>query len=163
MTAETPARGEGSSDAVNVTADSKRWAKVATDAATADVSKDALRLLIVLSAHANRSRLAWPSQETLARRLGWITESTNHPDRRRVSRALRNLVNAQLIREVGRHRHGKRAWTSQYEVSPYGEDAYESHASSGWREYRDPARDLPRMGRDPAFDISPPDDAYKTG
>jgi hypothetical protein len=107
------------------------WAKVPKEAAMMDLPKDALRLLIVLSSHADgRTRLAWPGQGTLALELGWVTRSTGLPDRRRVARAIATLIERDLVRDAGRHRHGERAWTRRYLVAPFpAEDAAAAYAS----------------------------------
>lgn len=139
MKHESPAhQGRTSADGLNVGNQSSErdrrnaWAKVPRDAAMKELPKDALRLLIVLSSFADgRTRIAWPGQNTLALELGWVTRSTGQPDRRRVARVLSTLIEADLVRNAGRHRHGVRAWTSCYLVAPYPvEDAATTYASS---------------------------------
>jgi hypothetical protein len=110
--------------------DAAAWAKVPRRAARMRLTKDALRLLVVLSSHADgASRLAWPSQATLAAELGWVTRSTGAADRRRVSKAMQALSEADLVREAGRQTLGDRAWTNRFLVAPYPKDAEEPYAS----------------------------------
>ena len=111
----------------------------------------------MLSSYADgRTRLAWPSQATLAHELGWITRSTGQPDRWRVSHALMTLIEADLVREAGRHRQGERAWTNRYLVAPFpAEDAGERYASSKGSTSEDAYENASRMRTNPVEDATP--------
>jgi hypothetical protein len=156
---ESPAQGRALADALNVGNEfSERdrrdaWAKVPRFVAAMDLTTPALRLLIVLSSYADgRTRLAWPSQAE----LGWITRSTGQPDRRRVSNALATLIEADLVREAGRQRHGERAWTNRYLVAPFPvEDVGDRYASSNEAAPEDAYKPGPRMRMNRVEDAAP--------
>ena len=97
-----------------------RWGRVPFEAATASLSPTALRIMIAMACHADgASRLAWPSQETLARELGWESKSA----RRRVRAALAELEAADLIERAGQRVIGPRGrWVRQYLVAPFPAD-----------------------------------------
>jgi len=97
-----------------------RWGRVPFEAATASLSPTALRVMIAMACHADgASRLAWPSQETLARELGWESKSA----RRRVRAALAELEAADLIERAGQRVIGPRGrWVRQYLVAPFPAD-----------------------------------------
>jgi hypothetical protein len=98
--------------------------------ATGDLTKDAMRLFIALSSWANgASRLAWPSYNTVAADLGWYRRSDGSTDRRRYSKALRQLLDAGLIVKHGTQSHGGSSWTWRYLVAPFPSDAGEGYAS----------------------------------
>jgi hypothetical protein len=125
------------------------WAKVPRYIATMTLPKDALRVFIVLSSYADgRERLAWPSQDTIARDLGWISKSTGRPDRSRISTAIGALLEADVVRKAGRHRHGVRAWTTRYLVAPFpGEGLYEPSNTSAGGVVRNPGERLYETAR----------------
>lgn len=101
------------------TRDGRAWGKAPEALLAPQLSKGALRLFIALSIHADgRSRLAWPTQDTLAKELGHVSPSGN-PDRRYVRRLVEELLAADLIRRAGRHLWGDRRWTSRFLVAPF--------------------------------------------
>lgn len=163
MNGESPAQSRALADALNVGNQfSERdrrdaWAKVPRFVAAMDLTTPALRLLIVLSSYADgRTRLAWPSQATLARELEWITRLTGRPDRWRVSHALATLIEAELVREAGRQRQGERAWTNRYLVAPFpAEDACDRYASSNEAAPEDAYKAGPRMRMNRVEDAAP--------
>jgi hypothetical protein len=82
------------------------------------VGAPALRLFVVMSSHADgQTRRCYASQVTMAEELGWF--SAQWPDTRRVRRYIPELVDADLIREHGRHIWGDGHWTDQYQVAPF--------------------------------------------
>jgi hypothetical protein len=82
------------------------------------VGAPALRLLVLMSSHADgQTRRCYASQVTLAEELGWF--SADWPDTRRVRRYTPELLDADLIREDGRHVWGDGHWTDQYLVAPF--------------------------------------------
>jgi hypothetical protein len=94
-----------------------------------ELSKDALRLYLVLASFADgKTRLARPGQDRLARLLGW-TSTSDRPDRRRVYRALGELKAADLIEVAGTHSLGGGRWVRLYLVAPYRDDAHDAFAS----------------------------------
>jgi hypothetical protein len=110
---------------------SAAWGKVPRYVAAMSLTKDALRMAIAISSYAKGNRFAWPSTETLARDLGWITRSTGKPNRRRAWNALQVLMDVGVVRKAGIQRSGERAWTRRYEVAPFpGDDAHDTYASS---------------------------------
>jgi hypothetical protein len=168
MNAESPVHDRASADGLNVGNQSTEeqgrrpaaWGKVPRYVATMTLRKDALRLFVILSSYAGGvSRLAWPSQDTLARDLGWISSRTGRPDRYRISKALRELLNADVIRKAGRHPHGERAWTTRYLVAPFPvEDAYEGYATSSEVDASNGAEDAYENG--PTMRTNRVEDAY---
>ncbi len=101
-----------------------RWAKVPVRVATErSLSKDAMRLFVVLSSYADgQTRFAFPSQETVCVELGWVTK-TEDPDRRRFYKAMQRLLVADFVRRAGTQSHGSGAWTYRYVVAPFPSDA----------------------------------------
>lgn len=105
---------------------------VPTDAARPEfgLSKNALRLLIELASYADsKTRIARPGQERLAIMLGWCNQRTGEPDRRRVYRAMKELLDVDLVRIAGQHPLGDGQWVRMYLVAPFS-DAHEGDASS---------------------------------
>ena len=102
-----------------------RWGRVPFEAATASLSPSALRVMIAMACHADgASRLAWPSQKTLAEELGWVhSQRTGEAARRRVRLALAELEAADLIEHAGQRVIGPRGrWVRQYLVAPFPAD-----------------------------------------
>lgn len=98
------------------------WGKIPLRAAVGDLSKDALRVLVVLSSYAKgTTREAWPSQDTIADVLGWL--SKGKPDQRRVNRALNQLrePGVDLVRVKRRVGLAGGGWRNEYVVAPYTE------------------------------------------
>ena len=84
-----------------------------------DVGLPALRLFIVMSSYADGSTRRCYAAQTLAQDLGWA--SGGYWDTRRVRRYLPALIEADLIREDGRHVWADGRWTDQYLIAPFTE------------------------------------------
>jgi hypothetical protein len=105
------------------------WGKVPRYIATMALSKEALRLFIVISSHADwENRVAFPGQDRLARELQWF-QGDGQPNRRRVFRVLKELEAADLVKRAGTQSINGSAWVRRYLVARYP-DAQISGAST---------------------------------
>jgi hypothetical protein len=104
------------------------WGKVPKEVAQIGLTKLAIRVFIMLSAHANKARQAWPSQDLLVQELDLPPKS----GRRNVRRALLDLQANDLIVSLGRYRRKDGTLgTNTHIVAPFPtpEDA-EDHGAS---------------------------------